>query len=153
MIPFLYCESPGLIPKSRLYGNQGHHFLIPYHNRVQFKKSCLPCMYVKQRHREDLYHMQIMKLQHGRLTWKEGNNHWNEHKLNIIHWISQNFRHNTPSWPGHGFKGLRCISSQPVASTTAKIIVVRWNSLVKNYFHSNYVQFFCSFCNTRPLQY
>lgn len=31
MIPFLYCESLGLIPESRLYGNQGHHFLIPYH--------------------------------------------------------------------------------------------------------------------------
>lgn len=28
---FLYCESLGLIPESRLCGNQGHHFLIPYH--------------------------------------------------------------------------------------------------------------------------
>lgn len=31
MIPFLYCESLGLILESRLYGNQGHRFLIPYH--------------------------------------------------------------------------------------------------------------------------
>lgn len=41
---FLYCESLGLIPKSRLHSNQGHHILIPYHGlleRVQFNKSYL----------------------------------------------------------------------------------------------------------------
>lgn len=28
---FCIVSHRGLIPKSRLYGNQGHHFLIPYH--------------------------------------------------------------------------------------------------------------------------
>lgn len=28
--PFLCCESLGLIHESRLYGDHGHHFLIPY---------------------------------------------------------------------------------------------------------------------------
>lgn len=43
---FFVLSHLGLIPESRLYGNQGHHFLIPYHTpRVQFNKSYLHSMY------------------------------------------------------------------------------------------------------------